>query len=490
MNKDHLYTWFAAIRWVQGEGWIPPHAPYYFPDQKNYVVLFDFDSMEEPRLSAWLAQCAAAVAPQGYFCLGFTPNKTFTMPPGFKLVEDSRLGTRQFQAWQKTEADPKRLALPDIIIFRDGHAHGDALQASAVAAWYARKYPDKAVALMVRPNAVETVGNTPNVGIMKIEGCITNNEIPAFVEFWTLRCGLLVNLDWSVEGNLLKYGGMRDYYWTHEQRKACCDGNYNTNVQRVSGMDEPLRIQYYPSSDDLAAAEALKPKNPYIAIVMRGSAVHKWYPFIGDLLILLLAKLPHDIILLGDPSSAQLGEQALERAAWGHGSMERIHNLIGRTKIGGSIMIAKDAACVVGPETGVLLALCHEDTPKVMVISQSSYGNFNDFINCNMISGNVPCAPCHRHHNDFSYCFQDQKTGASICQAAISPAALAATVEHAMTMRAAPASRQCSAPASAGEPEPHSHAEAEPAQTTNHEPCDTGQHPVPEGTIAADSPAP
>lgn len=464
LNKGHAFTWFAALRWVEGEGWVPNGQQFFFPEPKNYVVAYDLDSVPDNRLEKYLSQASHGVREGGFLCLGVNAAKQIPIPPGFFLAEDSITNGRRFQAWRKL-VEPELKPLPHIIIFRDGMAHGDALQASAVAEHYVKSYPDHRIAIMVRDNAVGTVKNTPGASVIKIEGCIQNNDIPLFVEFWASRCQLFVNLDWTVEGGLLKYQSNRDYYWNHQQRKIMCNGNYNKNTAQIAGMSENLKIKYYPAPEDEEFLKLFKPSKPYFTIVMRGSAVHKWYPHMGDLVVQLLLRHPHDIVLLGDPSSYSLAEGIYEKVKWAYGDTSRIHNFVGKNKIGGSILMAKESACCIGPETGVLLALAHEPTPKVMIISQSSYGNFDDFVNCNMLQGNVPCAPCHRHHNDFSHCVQDQATGASACQAAIEPASIVMAVDH--ILNEAQPNHQCSAPKSDLEPVPAVHDTIKPPPKTS-----------------------
>jgi hypothetical protein len=116
-----------------------------------------------------------------------------------------------------------------------------------------------------------------------------------------------------------------------------------------------------------------------------------------------------------------------------HGDTKRVCAQVNTHSIRQIITLAHHAAAVVGPETGVLNAVCLQPVPKVLLLSHSAPVNLSDdWILTTALRPNAPCYPCHRLHYSHEWCPQNQETGAAVCAASID----AETVVNAVTRAA------------------------------------------------------
>jgi ADP-heptose:LPS heptosyltransferase len=437
--KMNLHCWFAALRFMSGNGYVVEDAMPAFTIERDWVFATKgMGELSNDGISKFVNISWKYVKVGGWLCLGVNrPDAQFPKIAGSTLMETAIVDGHHYRLWRKdegTEIREESHPLPDILVFRDGNAIGDALQAAAVAMEFKLQNPDKRVALMVKGgNPMTAVENTPNIDLMKIADCIGNDLAASFITFWESRVPHMINLDWSVEGELLKYKGRRDYWWTHAQRKAHCGKSYNQNVATLSGLKNIPNIQFFAKAEDEAHAATLI-DGEYIAIQLRGSAVHKWYPFMGEFAAMAI-KSGYKVVLLGEGGSLPLELAIREKVDWLCGETKGLVSLVGKLNLGQSVSVAKRAQVVIGPETGLMVALCHEPIPKVLLVSHSAPSNFDDWNNIVCVSGNAPCWPCHRHHDSHDFCPQDKASKAAACQAEIPPAAIMEALKLALDLR-------------------------------------------------------
>lgn len=252
-----------------------------------------------------------------------------------------------------------------------------------------------------------------------------------------LKYDRVVNLVNCIEGEVLKHKGQLAYFWPDDQRRRMCAGSYLKQCLAQAGVDGPGRIRFTPSREEHEwAADVRRKLGPFIVWTLRGSTPHKVYPYGAVAVSQLLARTDRAVVLVGASDSIEL-ETACYRAARdfvGPAAARRLHSEVGERDIRRSLAVAQRADVVVGPETVVPMAVAHEPhVAKVVLLSHSAASNLtDDWVNTEAIKPDVPCYPCHRLHNDFSYCPKDEDTGAAVCAASIQPETVVDAVARAL----------------------------------------------------------
>jgi hypothetical protein len=85
--------------------------------------------------------------------------------------------------------------------------------------------------------------------------------------------------------------------------------------------------------------------------------------------------------------------------------------------------LAQLADAVVGTESALVNAVAFENLLKVVLMSHSTHENLTrDWRDTVAVEPEgLGCYPCHRIHNDMSYCTPDLKAGSAACQGAAKP---------------------------------------------------------------------
>ncbi len=377
---------------------------------------------------------------------------------------------------------PWRKQEKHLLIARMG-AHGDALMASSILPWLKSKgWTISFISRNAGCDVLKHDPHIDEL-ILLAAGQVKEEELPHYWQAWQKRFDRFINLAHSVEGDLLKQPGRADYHWSDEQRRALCDRSYLGYLHRLAGVPKPYRVRFYPSAEEEIWArqkakefsvrqdrssssplagevrrggERLRtefsigdisygcaPPTPtlpsrgrefdrsqrkdgsknsggFILWCLRGSAVHKWWPYGPQAICRLLAKTDLNIILTGDAGAGALAQEILTAAGNYHGDTWRVHTMCGTHSIRQIMALAHNAAAVVGPETGVMNAVSMQKVPKILLLSHSSAKNLSDdWINTTALAPQTSCYPCHRLHFDHSWCPQDEATGAAACAANI-----------------------------------------------------------------------
>ena len=238
----------------------------------------------------------------------------------------------------------------------------------------------------------------------------------------------VVNLVNGMECSILRHPSQLSYHWPQDQRRTMSSGSYLAQYMAQAGLAGPGRIRFTPSLDEVAWANEIAEKiGPFVVWTLRGSAPHKVYPYAPMVVTQILSQTDHAVVLVGD-----LGARELEAAVYdatqdflGPAGVKRIFSLVGDGSIRRPLALAQKATVVIGPETVVPMAVAHEpQVHKVLILSHSAPSNLtDDWINVTALTPTAPCYPCHRLHTDWTYCPQDEKTGAAACAASL-PASL------------------------------------------------------------------
>lgn len=168
----------------------------------------------------------------------------------------------------------------------------------------------------------------------------------------------------------------------------------------------------------------------FIFIQLAGSGdVFKWNPHMAKLVLMLLAKTDYSVYISYTSQHSGLAHKLRQHITENYGATDRVVYSAPKRSFCTNVEIARQAAVVIGPETGLMVALSHEeDVRKVLLVSHSAVSNFADWKNTTFLVGKVPCSPCHRMHASFQYCNKDEATGAAKCQAVISAVKMFETV--------------------------------------------------------------
>lgn len=382
--------------------------------------------------------------------------------PGWELLEDEIVAGRALLVYRRLGAGeasslrqkldafverPWRKAEKHCLVIRGG-AYGDVLMASSVLP--ALKAEGWTIDFACNEYGHEVLRCDPHVDrfLVARKGFVTDHNIGAYWQALGARYDRVVNLSYTVEHTLLKRPWDGAYFWPHETRKRLCAGSYLANNHAVAGVPlpadgAPFRVKFYPSPAEAeAAAKIAAGLGPFALWALRGSAVHKWYPFAPQVAVRLLVQRPDlALVFSGGPDSAELEGKILDTVIefLGPAAAKRIHSMVGTGSIRRVLALAQRARVVIGPETGVLNAVGQEAVPKVCLLSHSAPSNLtDDWVNAVPVVPDVaaaPCWPCHRlHHAGHEHCPQDPRTLAAACQAAIGPERVMAAIAQALLL--------------------------------------------------------
>jgi len=104
----------------------------------------------------------------------------------------------------------------------------------------------------------------------------------------------------------------------------------------------------------------------------------------------------------------------------------KVHRRSGEWEIRQSLTFATMADMVIGPETGIMNAVCCEDMPKVVFLSHSTHENLTrDWVNTHVLWSNDTTCPgrgkneapaCHQLHYGWTYCKRGPSDAGAQCQ--------------------------------------------------------------------------
>src|SRR6185369_14099770 len=344
------------------------------------------------------------------------------------FVKDENLVAPQRTPWRKGKKH---------LLVQRGGALGDALMASSILP--ALKAEGWKITLLTRPSGFEALAGDPHIDeIMVVEHPVYDHQRGEFINAFAERFDRIINLDLSVEGELLKISTNADYHWTDEQRRALCGGSYLDRIHKLAGVPGPYRVKFYESHGEAKFAEKSKAQlGPFILWCLKGSAPHKWWPHVPAAVCRLLEKFPHKIVFTGGYDAAPLKEAIEKAVTKSFGDTSRLRFLLPANSPRYPMALAKRAAVVIGPETGIMNAVSMEALPKIVFLSHSAASNLtNDWVNTTALVPTSPCYPCHRLHQDHSYCPKDKETLAAACAASITVPQLITAIEAVLAAHA------------------------------------------------------
>lgn len=369
---------------------------------------------------------------------------------GWDLVEDeTRTGGEeysQFQVYTKRGGGEQRIIpwrkpTKSALVSRYG-GFGDAIVAASVLPGL--KAAGYTVTMNTSERGADVLKHDPNIDRWMLQD---TDQVPNenLGEYWSAlreRYDYIVNLNGSVEGTLLTLPGATEDERPEPVRRKMLDKNYLEVTHDLAGVPHDFAPRFYATDverDRVARLIGDAPR-PWVLWIIAGSSPHKMWPYLPQMAVRFLYDFEGTLILAGDPGHNKIEDLCADAANLYRDARPGEPNRILRTTgwpIRGTMTLAQMADVVVGPETGVLNAVCIEDVPKVVFLSHSSRENLTKhWRNTIALASEAPCYPCHRMHYDWSRCYQDAKTEAAICQAAITPKIAVSALRQALSLRA------------------------------------------------------
>lgn len=343
---------------------------------------------------------------------------------GWELLEnETRSGGNEysfFQVYRKGGYE-KRLAFhvrpqKTCAVVRYG-AIGDVLQSASILPGL--KEQGYHVTFFCTPLGKDVLAADPNIDafVVQDENQVPNHELEEYFAYLATKYTKVVNLCETVEGIVLPMSKRAHFHWPKEARHMICNRNYVELQHEIAGV--PYRgpvTRFYPTPDEAAWAKEMRAKarGPVIAWALAGSAVHKIWPFVDDVVARIRAEHPEaTVVFTGGASEAKLHPETEDPMVW---------KMAGQWTVRQSLAFVREADIVVGPETGVVNSVCIEPSLKVVLLSHSTTENLTrDWANTIALAPQgAECYPCHRLQLDgWKYCNRHE-IGVAVCQVGIS----------------------------------------------------------------------
>ena len=338
----------------------------------------------------------------------------------FKKREDGKFVEH---LWERNPEGKKRA-----LVIRFG-AIGDLMQASAILPGL--KKQGYHITWLGHANTAPVIMHNPLVDEWCLQDVdqVPNAELGPYWKALEERYDHIINLCESVEGGLLQMPGKLQHSYSPETRRQLYGTvNYYDRTADIAGVPrDSMAVKFYATETEKAwaAKERARWPGPVVIWCLTGTSNHKTYPFVDAAVKLLLEHSPAVIYLYGDKYVAKLLQDAIIECLRRDGvDTGRVIPICGLWNIRESLAFAQVADVVLGPETGVMNAICHEkDVSKIIYLSHSSHTNLTrDWENTIVIEPpNTPCYPCHRLHYDWTFCHKVDETGAALCASNIAP---------------------------------------------------------------------
>lgn len=226
----------------------------------------------------------------------------------------------------------------------------------------------------------------------------------------------IVNLQGQLAGRLFAIPPLKLFWKTEEERRVICNKNYSEQLADAAGVPFLPESKFYPSATESASAKMYFGNKGFFNIVwcLAGSTFDKCNPHHTEAIQMVLDNIPEALISLNGDDSCRKLEQR-----WSNNG--RVRKGCGVVPIRMSMSFAREADCVVGPDTGLMQAVAYEPVGKVLMLSHTTIENISKhWLNTDTLTAkSVDCYPCHRVHDSPQHCNVDAATGYALCQQSI-----------------------------------------------------------------------
>lgn len=340
----------------------------------------------------------------------------------FIVVQKGPPGWRE-DVWQRNPDGRKRA-----LVIRYGGIGDMIMTASVLPGLKKQGYH---VTLNCRAETASVLEHDPHIDawIKQKTDFVPNLQLGPYWKTLAQRYDKIVNLCESVEASLLLLADRLQSQYPHRLREEIAGGvNYVQRTHDIADVPHDFAPRFFATPYEKAWAAKTKAQcdGPVILWVLAGSSPHKVWPWTHIVASWLLQRTPAHIFFSADGGIGKLLQDGiLGKLAEDDADPRRIYPIAGQWSIRQSLAFAQVADVVIGPETGVLNAVCMEPMPKVVFLSHSSETNLTrDWRNTTVLkpeAERAPCYPCHMLHMNWDNCHQDEATSAALCAAGISP---------------------------------------------------------------------
>ena len=245
------------------------------------------------------------------------------------------------------------------------------------------------------PNGAPVLKENPYIDefIIQEKDVIPNHDLD---EYWAeISKGFdkVVNLTATIEQELLKVQGRREFDWSHKKRRKECNRNYIDYTMEVAGYDlkgEKTELFFTEQEENLAQSFIENHRDKFIVLwAMSGSSIHKVYPWSEYIAGTIWQQHQKEAIII------TVGDDLARQIEW---TLPNTFPRCGVFTIRQSMLMTKYVNLVIGPETGVMNAAGCYDTPKIILLSHSSEENLTKYWKnvTALHPENCRCHPCHK----------------------------------------------------------------------------------------------
>ena len=408
---EHITNYEAALKewWrvIKQDGYLI----LYLPHKEHYPNIGEAGANPDHKHDFMPADIIDAMVKIGGWTL--LENTARTAGNEYSFFQVFRKGVHSTLEYDLDGASDKKTAA----VVRYG-AYGDAIQASSVIAGLKRL--GYHVTFYTAAQGYEVTKHDPHIDKFVVQGNdqVPNHELGQFWAHLAKKYDKFVNLSESVERSLLALPNTTQFNWSQEMRHKYLDCNYLEFQHDIADLRHATHNQcFYATYDEKAWAKKQHEVLDGYTVLwsLSGSAIHKVYPWMDDVIAKLLLSDPKmKVVLVGGKDEVML-QQGWEGEA-------RVVKRAGAWAMRQSMAFAQVADMVIGSETGLLNAVAFEDNPKIVLLSHSSAHNLTrDWENTIALEPeHTPCYPCHQMHYSFDTCTQYGTSGVALCQANIS----------------------------------------------------------------------
>jgi ADP-heptose:LPS heptosyltransferase/predicted SAM-dependent methyltransferase len=321
---------------------------------------------------------------------------------------------------------PWRRKEKSVLIIRYG-AFGDAILTAGCIP--ALKKQGWHVEYNAEENSAAVLMADPNIDRLFLNGKdqVPNENLGMYWSALSSRYDRMINFNESVENITLTLPGSSKDKWPLSLRNKHLDINYMEFTHDLAEVEYDFQQKFHATAQEIELANNQRKSacgdRPLIGWVLRGSSVHKVYPFVKALAARIIAKTDACIMLMGDKSCVEFENAILQTVGdiCGKEAVKRIWVTCGDFPIRATMTFAaKVCDVMVGPETGVMNAAALEDNQKIIFLSHSSQENLTKHWKNHRVMEAFPaCRPCHQLHYGWDRCTKDERTGAAVCQSMI-----------------------------------------------------------------------
>jgi ADP-heptose:LPS heptosyltransferase len=236
----------------------------------------------------------------------------------------------------------------------------------------------------------------------------------------------------SIEGNLALNPDSTGFWWSDEVRRKKCGNSYLAETHDICGLPHEFAPGFFPTIEEDASVVTTKEKigERMIGWVISGSRQDKIYPYSPMAVARLISETGVPVILVGarndkDNSFAKTIMEHVERQ---NGSHKGLHEITGAPEgawpLRRTLTLLQHCDLVITPDTGPAWAVAMCKMPKIMMLGHASAFNItHGWLNTVTLTADperVPCAPCHRLHNDMTTCVPNKWNNGVACLSDIS----------------------------------------------------------------------